>query len=90
MVSVENVITYLCVLHQVTAYFNQCHGPVPWLLRSPDLTLLDFFLWSLIKKMTYRTKVHTREELLHQIMDAAAYIQEHPKMIQWAVNSCLE
>jgi hypothetical protein len=39
--------------------------------------------------MTYRIKVHTRDELLHQIMDAA-YIQEHPEMVQWAVNSGLE
>jgi hypothetical protein len=33
-----------------------------------------------MKEMTYRIKVH-REELLHWIMDAAAYIQEHPEMI---------
>jgi hypothetical protein len=34
------------------------------------------------------TKIHMREELLHQIMDAA-YISEHPELIPWAVNSCL-
>jgi hypothetical protein len=32
-----------------------------------------------MKEMTYRTKVHMEEELLKQIMDAAAYIWEHPK-----------
>jgi hypothetical protein len=32
---------------------------------------LDFFLLGLIKEMTYRNKVHTREELLHRIIDAA-------------------
>jgi hypothetical protein len=57
-------------------YENQWihHGPIYSLPRYPDLTLLDFPLWDLMKEMTYRTKVHMREELLHQIMDAAAYI----------------
>jgi hypothetical protein len=32
------------------------------------------------------TEVHMREELLHQIMDAA-YISEYPRIIEWAVNS---
>jgi hypothetical protein len=39
----------------ITVYLNQRygnfwighHGPVTWLLRSPDLMLLDIFLWSL-------------------------------------------
>jgi hypothetical protein len=43
-----------------------------------------------MKLMTYGIKVHTREEFLQQIMDAAAYIQEGPEMIQQAVNSCFE
>jgi hypothetical protein len=43
-----------------------------------------------MKEMTYKTKLRTREELLHRIMDAAAYIREHLKMIQRAVISCLE
>jgi hypothetical protein len=40
--------------------------------------------------MTDRTKEHTKEELLHKIMDAAAYIIEHPQMIRWAAHYCLE
>jgi hypothetical protein len=67
---------------QVVAYMNHCyknnrighHHPIPWMQISPELTMLDFTLWGLMKEMTYRTKVHMREELLHQIMDAAAYI----------------
>jgi hypothetical protein len=81
---------------QVTAYWNQLYenrwighrGPVPWPPRSPDLTTLGL-LWAVTKEMTYRTKVHTREELLYQIM-APACIRGHPEMTQWAVNSCLE
>jgi hypothetical protein len=34
-----------------------------------------------MKDMTNKITVHMREELLHWIMDAAAYIWEHPKMI---------
>jgi hypothetical protein len=42
-------------------------GPISWLSRSPDPTPLDFFLWGVMKEMTCRTEVHTRQELLHQI-----------------------
>jgi hypothetical protein len=83
---------------QVTAYLNQHNenswisrsGPITRPPRSPDLTLLDLFLWSLIKEMICRTKVNTREELLRWIMDAAACTREHHEMIQRAVNCCLE
>jgi hypothetical protein len=37
-------------------------------------TIFFLFLWGLMKEMTYRTKVHMREELVHQTMDAATYI----------------
>jgi oligoribonuclease (3'-5' exoribonuclease) len=43
-----------------------------------------------MKEMFYRTKVHTTEESLRQIMDAAAYIHEHSELIQRAVNSCMK
>jgi hypothetical protein len=54
---------------QVTAYLNQryenrwivCRCPVTWPPRSPDLAPLGFSLLSLMKSMTYRTKVHARE-----------------------------
>jgi hypothetical protein len=69
---------------------NGHHSPIPWLLKSLDVTWLDFFLWALMKEMTYRTKVHKRKELLQHIIAAAAYIQKLLKMIQQAVNSCLK
>lgn len=43
-----------------------------------------------MKEMFYKAKVFMRVELLHRIMNDTAYIQEHPKMIQRAVNSCSE
>jgi hypothetical protein len=51
--------------------------------------LLGFLLWGLIKGDLQNQNTQKRE-LLHHIMDAAAYIQEHCKMIQQAVNSCLK
>jgi hypothetical protein len=39
-----------------------------------------------MKDTACRTKVHATEELLHRIMDAAAYIREQPEMIQRALN----
>jgi RecB family endonuclease NucS len=39
-----------------------------------------------MKEMTHRIKVHKRQELLHGVMDVAAYIREHPEMIQRAVT----
>ncbi|KAJ4428077.1 hypothetical protein ANN_24091 [Periplaneta americana] len=40
---------------------NRQRGPVAWPARSPDLTLLDFFLWGHVKSMVYTTSVDTRE-----------------------------
>jgi hypothetical protein len=40
--------------------------------------------------MSYRTEVHTREELLRRIMDADAHIRGHPERTERAVNTCLE
>jgi hypothetical protein len=74
---------------QDTDYLNQRYenrwigrGPVPWPPRSPDLSPLDFLLRGPVKVMTYRAKLHTREEQLHLVVDAAAYIRERPEMIQ--------
>jgi hypothetical protein len=74
---------------QNTLCLNQRHenrligrcGTMTWPPRSPDLIPPDLYLWSLMKCMAYRTKVNTREELLHRIIDTAAYIREHHKMI---------
>jgi hypothetical protein len=84
--------------HILVVTLNQCYenhwigrgGPIPWPPRSLDLTSLDFFLWGPMKEITHKTKVHTREGLLNLIMDAADCIQEQPKIIQRAVNSCSE
>jgi hypothetical protein len=39
-------------------------GPMEWPPRSPDLTLIDFFLWGLMKDNVY---VHPLPTTLHQL-----------------------
>jgi hypothetical protein len=65
---------------QVAALLNQ-HYKIHWPslsntlgAESLDLTSLDLFLWNIIKKMSYRDKVHTKQEHLHWIMDVVSYI----------------
>lgn len=45
-------------------------GPVPWPARSPDLTTLDFYLWSELKRLVYREEHETRDGLMTAIVDA--------------------
>jgi len=62
-------------------------GPVHWPARSPDLTPLDFFLWSTIKNYVYREQVHSREELHDKIVEAFANVT--PEMVSNAQRSLL-
>ncbi|KAJ8897730.1 hypothetical protein PR048_003080 [Dryococelus australis] len=52
-----------------STYSQGC--PITWPARSPDLTLLEYFLWSLIKCLIYQTSVESKEELLARVMAAA-------------------
>lgn len=51
-------------------------GPIHWPARSPDLTLLDFFLWGTVKEYVYQEQINTREELEGKIIEAFATITE--------------
>ena len=53
-------------------------GPVAWPLRSPDLTLLDYYLWGHMKMLVYETKVESRAALRDRIFAAAEHIRNHP------------
>ena len=45
-------------------------GPIPWPPRSPDLTPLDFFVWSFLKQEVYRTELICLQDLSSRL-DAA-------------------
>lgn len=40
-------------------------GDLHWPARSPDLTVLDFFLWGFLKSRVYVNKPQTLEENIH-------------------------
>lgn len=67
---------------QVTNFLNQEFlnnwvgntGPHLWPPRSPDLTVLDFFVWGFIKNIVYSTASQNLDELTNKIRIAAQQI----------------
>lgn len=49
-------------------------GPIPWPPRSPDLTPLDFYLWSHLKEQVYDSPTEDMDHLKQKIRDAVATI----------------
>ncbi|KAJ8938278.1 hypothetical protein NQ318_004951, partial [Aromia moschata] len=45
-------------------------GPILWPLRSPDLTILDFYLWRRLKQIVYREPLENDEQLKTRIQNA--------------------
>lgn len=43
------------------------NGTIPWLLRSPDLSPCDFFLWGYLKSLVYKTNPSTLPQLKENI-----------------------
>jgi hypothetical protein len=52
------------------------------LFESPDLTLLYFFFFGLMKGAVYERNVGTQNKLLPRILDAAARINEKRRSTQ--------
>lgn len=50
------------------------HGPHRWPARSPDLNLLDTFLWAHLKNKCYAEPIGTREEMIERIRRECARI----------------
>ncbi|KFM64525.1 hypothetical protein X975_16921, partial [Stegodyphus mimosarum] len=49
-------------------------GPIPWPPRSPDIPLLDFFLWGLVKDNVYRRRVSNMDDLKARITTVIASV----------------
>lgn len=62
-------------------------GPHLWPPRSPDLSILDFFVWGFIKNKVYCTLSNTLEELRNKIQLAAQEIT--PDMLRKSRNNLL-
>lgn len=71
-------------------------GPYRWPARSPDLTVLDFFVWGFIKNIVFMEPVTTKENMQERVQ--AAFDSLTPEVISEAtnhgvlrrVNKCLE
>ncbi|GFR26771.1 uncharacterized protein TNCT_536051 [Trichonephila clavata] len=48
-----------------------------WPLRSPDLSILDFFLWRYLNNVTFRNNPQNLDELKSNILHAILDINSH-------------
>ncbi|KAJ4446658.1 hypothetical protein ANN_13355 [Periplaneta americana] len=58
-------------------------GPIAWPPRSPDLTPLEFFLWSYVKDKVYATPVRDLRDLRERIIEAIESIPEDVLQRAW-------
>lgn len=61
------------------------YGPVPYPPRSPDLTVLDYYLWGRIKEIVYKDRPTTRDDMKQRIRAAIASLNANE--IRRAVDS---
>lgn len=52
------------------------NGPTHWPARSPDLTVMDFFVWGRMKELVYSTEITSLEDLNDRIDGAATKLRE--------------
>ena len=67
------------------------------LFKSPNLTPLDFCLWSWMKSEVHKSRVDTWDELFGHVLGAAARIKSREDQLLWAtsnlcwqVSKCIE
>jgi len=63
-------------------------GSTSWPPRSPDITLLDFFLWGYVKDKLFSTPVPDIRNLKARITDAFATITEDMLGNTWREIDC--
>jgi hypothetical protein len=67
----------------------------PWPARSPDLTVLDFYLWGRVKDLVFQSRPTTRENMILRIRNAIhglprAEIENAVFSTREIVERCLE
>jgi hypothetical protein len=60
-----------------------------WPARSPDLNLVDFFLWGHLKSLVYASPIQDEEMLRNRIIDACEIIKNTPGIFQRVRDSLL-
>lgn len=63
------------------------NAPVRWPPRSPDLSILDFFLWGTVKNRVYRGSYDTVNDLREAVLGSFASVDR--RSIKKATNSVL-
>ena len=56
---------------------------IPWSPRSPDIKLLDFFLWGFVKDNIYRRSVSNIDDLKARITTATASVDADMLSTSW-------
>lgn len=51
------------------------YGTINWPSRSPDLTVLDYYLWGRVKDLVYREKPSTKVNMIQRIQQAILSLQ---------------
>lgn len=65
-------------------------GQIEWPARSPDLTVMDFYFWGVVKDFVYARKPRTLPELEGYIYEAFADIENSPQVRQVVIDSIPE
>lgn len=60
------------------------YGTVAWPARSPDLSVLDYYLWGRVKELVYRDRPTTRENMIERIRQSIQSLEASE--IRRAVN----
>jgi hypothetical protein len=53
------------------------NGPYLWPPRSPDLSVLDFFIWGTIKNRVYDTPLTTMEDCMQRVRNAFTNLSQN-------------
>ena len=57
------------------------NGPIRWPPRSPDLSILDFFLWGYLENKIYKVHYDNIQDLGNAIRESFRYLQNHPVVL---------
>jgi hypothetical protein len=58
-------------------------GPIAWPPTSPDLTLLDFFLWGYVKNIVYQVEINDSHHLKTRLRDVVAAVTPNMLQVTW-------
>jgi hypothetical protein len=65
-------------------------GPDALPSRSPDLTLMDYFLWGHMKSLAYANRSNSRAGLIKRTADATVQIRNDQEMVMKTIMSTVK